>query len=463
MKRQILLLGIPLLAIAADDDWPRWRGPLNNGMARGDVPVEFSETKSVAWKTAVPGRGHSSPVIWGNRIFVTTAAPNGEIPRPTGGPGPGAFGGEPKQRKGPPPGGFGGGEFKQRKGPGGPGGGMGGGTGAGVEHKFVLMCLDRNTGKVLWEQVAMVTAPHEGYHQRYGSFASNSPVTDGERVYAFFGSRGLYVYDLNGKLQWKKDFRPMKMRLGFGEGTATVVDGDTVLLNFDNEEDSYVVALDKRTGRELWRMSRDEQSAWAQPLVVTHNGARQAVVAASNKVRSYDLATGKLIWECAGLGSNVIPAPVTHNGLVYVMSGHRDPNLMAIKLGRTGDLTKTDAIVWSNQRGNSYTPSPVLHESKLYLVTDNGMVSALNASTGEPYYLQQRLPKAYSFKASPVGVNGKLYLSTENGDIVVLRMGEKFEVLATNSMGDQMFVASPAVSGNSLYLRGESNLYCIRN
>jgi outer membrane protein assembly factor BamB len=186
------------------------------------------------------------------------------------------------------------------------------------------------------------------------------------------------------------------------------------------------------------------------------------VVSASKRVRSYDPSTGRLIWECAGLGSNVIPAPVAAAGMVYVMSGHRDPNLLAIRFGRQGDLTGTDAIAWTNNRGNPYTASPVLHDNKLYLVTDSGMLSCLNAVTGEPYYHLQRLPRPYSFKASPVAANGKLYLATENGDVVVVRMGEKYEVLATNTLTDQTFIATPAIVGGSIYLRSQDALYCIR-
>ncbi|HET8550491.1 MAG TPA: PQQ-binding-like beta-propeller repeat protein, partial [Bryobacteraceae bacterium] len=189
---------------------------------------------------------------------------------------------------------------------------------------------------------------------------------------------------------------------------------------------------------------------------------RQLIVSASNKVRSYDAATGKVIWEASGLGANVIPAPVAANGMAYVMSGFRDPNLLAIKLGRDGDLTAGDSIVWKNDRGNSYTPSPVLHDGKLYMLTDTGMLSCLNAATGEPYYRQQRLPKPYSFKASPVGAAGRLYLASEDGDVVVVAMGEKYEVLATNSFADESFIATPAIAGGSIYLRGQNTLYCVR-
>ena len=216
--------------------------------------------------------------------------------------------------------------------------------------------------------------------------------------------------------------------------------------------------LDKATGKELWRVDRDEVSSWSQPFIVTHDGRKQVVVSASSKVRSYDAATGKLLWESAGLGTNVIPAPVTQDGIVYVMSGHREPNLLAIRLGKEGDLTGSDAILWKNDRGNSYTPSPVLHDGKLYMLTDNGMLSCLNAKTGEPYYRQQRLPKPYNFKASPVGVNGKLYLASEEGDVIIVKMGEKYEVLATNEMPDQMFIATPAVAEGSLYLRSQNTL-----
>ncbi len=415
---------------AADDDWPRWRGPDFNGVARGGAPTEWSDTKNVAWRVSIPGRGFSSPVIWGDKIFLTTAVPTQAAAA--------AAPEQPRRR-------------------------AGGGTAAGIEHRFVVLALDRNTGKTLWERVAATATPHEGYHNRYGSFASNSPITDGQHLYAFFGSRGLYCYDLSGKLIWQKEFGPMRMRNAFGEGVAPVLDGDSLYLKFDQESGSYLLALNKRSGKELWRVERDEVSSWSEPLVVTHNGRKQLVVSASSKVRAYDPANGKLIWEVAGLGSNVIPAPVAAGGMVLVMSGHRDPNLLAVRLGRGGDLTGTDAVVWTNQRANSYTASPVLHDEKLYFVTDNGMLSCLNARTGEAYYQQQRLPKPYNFKASPVAANGKLYLATEEGDVVVVKMGPNYEVLSVNTLADQMFVASPAIADGSLYLRSQNALFCIRS
>ena len=253
----------------------------------------------------------------------------------------------------------------------------------------------------------------------------------------------------------------MKMRLAFGEGTAPLLAGDRLFLVFDHEAESFMVALDKRNGKELWRAAREERSSWSTPLAVNHNGRTEIIVSATNKVRSYDPATGKVLWESAGLGANAIPVPVYQNGIVYVMSGYRDPKLMAIKLGRDGDLTGSDAIVWSHTRGVPYTASPVLNENKLYVVTDNGMVTAFNAATGEPYYAQTRLPNPYNLKASPVGANGKLYMATEDGDVVVLKMGEKFEVIATNHLTDQIFIATPVIAAGELYLRGQNTLFCI--
>jgi outer membrane protein assembly factor BamB len=440
-----LLVVSSLLVQAQSADnahWPQWRGPYFNGMARGDAPTTWSDTTNIKWSADIPGRGFSTPVIWGDRIFLTTATLTGK-PAPvaaTTAPATPA----PQASASP-----------QRRGPGGE-------SGPQPEHKFEVFCLDRKTGKVLWQRTATVAIPHEGYHRQYGSFASNSPATDGKYVYASFGSRGLYCYDFNGKLIWKKDFGvQMKIKLAFGEGTAPLLDGNRLFLVFDHEAGSFIVALDKRNGKELWRATRDEGTSWSTPLAITHGGRRQVIVTASKKVRSYDAENGKVLWEAAGLGTNAIPVPVYENGLVYVMSGHRDPKLMAIKLGKEGDLTNSDSIVWSHTRGLAYTASPVLHQNKLYFVTDNGMISAFNATTGEPYFAQTRLPKAYNLKASPVGANGKLYVATEDGDVVVVKMGEKFEVLATNTLTDQVFIATPVIANGELFLRGQNKLFCI--
>ena len=440
LSRAILALCfiVPLIAEpVVDGEWPRWRGPFDNGVARGAAPTKWSATENILWKAVIPGRAHSSPVIWQDRIFATTAVETGKPAEPR--PAPPAGSKAPKK--------------------GGPGGG---GDMPLLEHRFIVMALDRATGKKVWEKVATTETPHEGYHNTYGSFASNSPVTDGEIVIASFGSRGVYAYDLDGNLKWEKGFGKFNLRLQFGEGTAPVLHGDTLLLNFDHQGEDFLVALDKNTGKELWRTAREEESNWSAPLVIEHGGKTQVVVAATAKVTSYDITNGKLIWECAGLGLNTIPAPVFDGEMVYVMSGYRDPNLLAIKVaGASGDLTATEHVVWTNQRANSYTASPVLHQGILYFVTDNGFISAFDAKTGEPYYHQQRLPNPYKFKSSPVAAGGHLYLATEEGDVVVLKLGKEYVVESVNDMGDEFFVATPAFADGKMYLRGLNTLYAI--
>jgi outer membrane protein assembly factor BamB len=425
-----LLAGALAYAATGPGGWPHWRGPNDDGMASGDAPAHWSDTENIAWKAAVPGHGNSSPVAWGDRIFVTTAVPTGKVPPAS--------------------------ESSRQR------GGFGGPSGPQPEQKFMLLCYDRKTGKLLWEKVARVATPHEGYHPRYGSYASNSPVTDGKQVIAFFGSRGIYCYTLDGQLVWEKDLMPLHMNNNFGEGAWPALDGNKVVLVLDQMGDSFLLALDKSTGKELWRTPRQGATNWSGPLITSYNGRKQVIVSATQKVAGYDLETGKPIWEATGLGANTIPAPVAAEGMVFAMSGFRNPNLLAIRLGREGDLTGTDAIVWQNQRGNSYTPSPVLYEGKLYMLTDNGMLSCLDARTGKPYYQQERLPKPYNFKASPVGVNGKLYLSSEEGDVIVVKMGEKFEVLATNTLDGQSFISTPAILDGAIYLRGQNTLFCVR-
>jgi outer membrane protein assembly factor BamB len=435
MLSLIALTTVALVAGSADSDpahWPQWRGPFFNGVARTGAPVEFSDTKNIKWKVAIPGRGFSTPVIWGDRIFLTTAAPTGKVTEPS-----------PTEQARNPPSRYGGAE-------------------AGEEHRFIVMCLDKKTGKTLWERVAKVATPHEGHHREYGSFASNSPVTDGRHLYASFGSRGIYCYDLDGKLVWEKDLGvKMKTRRQFGEGAAPALHGNLLIHPFDQESDSFVVALDKRDGKEVWRVNRDEVTSWSTPLITDVKGKKQVVISATNKVRAYEPETGKLIWECAGLGLNVIPHPVQHNDTVLVMNGYLDPKLMAIRLGREGDLTGSDAVLWTQTRGLSHAVSPVLHDNKYYTLTDNGMLSCFNATTGKPYYHQRRLPQPDNFIASPVAAGGNLYLASASGVVTVIKLGEKFEIVATNTLADHMFLASPAVAEGEMFLRSNTHLFCV--
>ena len=421
-----------------DAHWPQWRGPNFDGMATTAVPVEFGDERNVKWKVPVAGRGFSTPVIWGERIFLTTAVPTGKTERATGSEASGGMGGGRR------------------------GGGAGGGAGAGEEHRFIVLCLDRRTGKTLWEQVATTATPHEGYHRQYGSFASNSPATDGRAVYASFGSRGVYAYDFNGRLLWQQDLGiRQRMRLQFGEGSAPLLIDDRLILNYDQERDSEIVALDKKTGRIAWRSRRDETSSWSMPYPLTWQGRKQVVLAATNRTRAYDPVDGRVIWECAGLGANVIPVPVLNKDLLIVMSGYRDQKLMAIRMGGEGDLSATGAIAWSHTRGTAYTPSPVLFDNKYYVLSDNGLLHCYNATSGEPFYQQKRLPEPDSFKASPIGADGRLYIASESGVVTVLKLGEQFEVIATNRFADQTFISSPVAAAGELFLRSATHLFCI--
>jgi outer membrane protein assembly factor BamB len=429
--RTLLLASLTTAAVAfaaaqtTAPEWPQWRGPFNTGMARGTAPLRWDDTTNVRWKTAIPGRGHSTPVVAGDRLFLTTAVPTG---RGTPPPGPGR---------------------------------AGGGADAGLEHRFEVLAVDRGTGRILWQRTATTATPHEGYHRVYGSFASNSPVTDGTRVFAFFGSRGLHAYDVDGAPLWQKDFGvKMRMDMAFGEGTPLALHDDRLLLHFDHLDTGFLVVLDAATGREIWRTKRTEPYNWAAPYVARHDGRRQVIVSGLT-VRGYDFDTGALLWEAGGLGENTIPQPVQHDDLIFAMSGHTVKMLMAIRLGPRGTLTGTDAIAWSTPRGVSYTPSPVLHEGRLYVVSDSGQLSVFDAATGRPHYQQQRLPKPYNFKASPVGADGKLYLATEDEDVVVVRMGDTFEVLATNTLTDQSFIASPVIVDGDIFLRSRTHLFRI--
>lgn len=421
---KVLVFVLALWAVQAGSapvQWGQWRGPFNTGMAATDAPLRWTE-RDVRWQVAVPGRGHSTPVAAGDHLYLTTAVPTGK------GAGPAAPGR------------------------------AGGGADAGLEHRFEVIAIDRRDGTTAWRRTATVATPHEGYHRTYGSFASNSPVTDGTRVFAFFGSRGLYAYRTDGTPLWQKDFAVrMRMDMAFGEGTPLTLHDGRLLLHFDHLDTGFLAMLDPATGREIWRTKRTEPYNWAAPYVARHDGRRQIIVSGQT-VRSYDFDTGELVWEAAGLGENTIPQPVQHDDLVFAMSGHTIKNIMALRLGRKGTLTGSDGVAWSTPRGAPYTPSPVLHEGRLYVLTDNGRLSCFDAATGTPRYEQARLPQPYNFKASPVGANGKLYLASEEGDVIVVKMGDAFEVLATNTMEGHSFIASPVIVDGDLYLRSRSHL-----
>jgi outer membrane protein assembly factor BamB len=433
-----MLIQTALWAATPEQNWPQWRGPLANGVApNADPPTTWSESANVRWKAKIPGSGTSTPIIWENQIFIQTAIPSAK-PEPKAAPEPDAPA-EPGQRRprGRP-------RSEQPAGP----------------YQFTVVSIDRGTGKPLWQKVLRQEVPHEGHHSDHG-FASASPVTDGEHVFSYFGSRGLYCLDLNGNIVWQKDLGKMRTKNSFGEGSSPALYGSVLVVNWDHEGEDFIAAFDKKTGNQLWRQPRSESTTWSTPLIVKHNNRLQVVVNATGKVRSYDLASGKLIWECGGMTDNAIPTPVAANDLVYAMSGFRGSLLLAIKLGRTGDLTGTDAIAWSHNKSTPYVPSPLLYDDLLYFgAVNNATISCLDAKTGEPHYEAERLAGLFGMYASPLGAGGRVYIVGRDGGAVVLKKSENLEVLATNKLADK-FDASPVAVGRELFLRGHEYLYCI--
>jgi outer membrane protein assembly factor BamB len=407
--------------------WPQWRGPLGTGEApEAKPPVEWSEQKNVRWKVEVPGRGQSSPIVWSDLVIVTTAVPKGgeaAAPRPAEGP------------------------FPLIK--------------PDAPQEFVVLALGRADGKVRWRRVVRELLPHEGTHQD-GSYASGSALTDGERIYAFFGSRGLYALDFTGRVLWEKDLGTMSTRNAFGEGSSPALFGKVLVVNWDHEGKDFVVGIDKTSGKELWRNTdRDEPTSWATPLVVQSEGKPQVVVSATNRVRSYDLESGRQIWETAGMTANVIPSPVAANGIVYVTSGFRGSAALAIRLaGANGDITGTPAIAWRYDRDTPYVPSPLLYKDGLYFLKSNSAVlTRLDAATGKASYTERLLGLSNVY-SSPVAAGGRVYVTSREGVTAVLEAGPQAKVLARNTLADGID-ASPAIAGGEIYIRSYHHLYRI--
>jgi outer membrane protein assembly factor BamB len=434
-QSSFLLLILLSLSATADEpkldpmtQWPQWRGPLATGVApHGDPPTVWAEGQNVRWRFEIPGTGQSTPIVWGDRVFLTTAIPHGDPLRAPEEHDHGAHDNMPAARR----------------------------------LKFVVLAVDRRDGKQLWQRTVRDEQPHEGAHVT-GSWASNSAVTDGERLCAFFGSRGLHCLDLDGKVLWEKDFGDMRVRHGHGEGASPALHGDTLVVNWDHQGDSFVVALDKRTGEEKWRVARDEITSWATPLVVESGGKPQVVISATKLVRSYDLASGELLWYVGGLSRNVVASPVAADGMVFVANSYDWQALLAIRLaGAEGDLAGTDAVVWTRDRDTPYVPSPVLHGGSLcFLKHLHNVLTCLRAENGETLFGPARIPGIQGAFASPVVAGDRLFVAGRNGATAVVKMGEEFELVSLNRLDDS-FTASPAIVGGELFLRGQRNLYCI--
>jgi outer membrane protein assembly factor BamB len=408
-------------------DWPQWRGPHSNGTAPlADPPINWDANTNIKWKAPLEGKGSATPIVWGNRVFVLTAAATDRI-------------GEQPQLDP---------RFQKRT------------QASNRVHQFAVTCLDRNTGKQLWRKVAAERVPHEGHHQSH-SYCGSSPATDGKHLYVSFGSFGIYCYDFDGNLKWQRDLGLMNTRLGWGEAVTPALHGQSLVLNWDQEENAALICLDAKTGETRWKVDRDEITTWSTPLIVHHGGIDQVIANGSNRIRAYDLADGKLLWECGGMTRNPIPSPVISGDVVYLMSGYQGTAARAIRLGGQGDLTNSAHVLWKHDRGTPYVPSPLLLGNRLWFTQANGnLLTVLDTETGKPVIDRERLPGVNNFYASPASAAGRIYLVDRAGTTLVLKAGDKVEVLATNKLGDAID-ASPVLVGKQLLLRGEKFLWCV--
>ena len=435
-----ILLGAALLASPARagetrQSWPAWRGPLGTGVnPEADPPAHWSESENVRFKVELPGRGLASPVVWKDRIFILAAVPVDEE----------AYvrareaAAEKRERRQWPP------------------------AVSPVKQHFLVLAYSREDGRLLWKRTAVETVPHET-HYIDASWASASPITDGRRLFVHFGSSGTFAYDLDGKLLWQADLGDMRTRNGFGEGSSPALHGDTLVINWDHEGDSFVVALDASTGKQRWKVARpDEVTSWSTPLIAEHDGRAQVVIAATGKSRGYDLETGEELWRLGGMTLNTIPSPTQGNGIVYLTSGYRGNMMQAISLARAhGDLEGTDAVLWTHDSHTPYVPSPLLYDETVYFLKHiRNIFSSLDAASGKVRFTEQRLPGIHNVYASPVGAGGRIYVFDRDGHAVVLKHGPQFEVLAENTLDDGVD-ASPAIVDGDLIVRGQQYLYCL--
>ena len=443
MKRIALTLIVGIsLAIAsfsflartvAAGNWPQWRGPDGSGIStEKNLPSEWSPTKNIKWKTPIEGRSHSSPIVWGNRIFLTTAVEGAEV-----------AGAKAVKHQ------IDGKDFIHPD-----------SVGANKKHTFKVIALDRDSGKMVWQSTAWEGTPYDDRHRK-SSYAASTPATDGKMVYAFFGAEGLYAYDFKGKLVWKAQLGNIGT-LGMGAATSPILFDNFVIVQADEENAtaSFIVALDKKTGKEVWKTPRKIQVSWCTPLLVRTASRTELITSGTENVIAYDPATGKELWRHKGLESNAIPSPVANSEMAYLVAGFPTKITYAIRLGQDGDLTGTPNVPWKYEKGTAYVPSPILYGDYLYLTTDRGILTALDAKTGEVKYEGGRIPIPATFTASPVAYEGKILMTSEDGDTFMIKAGPKHEILGTNSVGEAVY-ASPAIADGRIFIRGEKNLYCI--
>ncbi|MGI9518144.1 MAG: PQQ-binding-like beta-propeller repeat protein [Pirellulaceae bacterium] len=424
---------LPAQEIDPQNQWAGWRGPLATGEApAANPPLTWSETENVAWKTELPGKGHSTPIVWGDTVIVTAAEPFGEQLEPRYSGAPGAHDNVPVSQ----------------------------------HHRFLVIAVDRRDGTILWQKQVHQALPHEGAHYT-GSLASASPVTDGQHIVAYFGSWGVYCLDFDGNVVWEKSLGTMNTKHGHGEGASPFLHDGKLVVNWDHEGESFIAAFESTTGDELWRVSRAESTSWSSPIVVEHDGRAQVIVAGTNRVRGYDLADGSVIWECGGLSDNVVATPVAADGMVIVGSSYEKRAMFGIKLdGAQGDITDTDHVVWFTNQRTPYVPSPLLYRGSVYFLRHyQGVLTRLDAATGEERIGPFRLDGLRDIYASPVAADGRIYVTDRDGVTIVFshvddEAQEVPRMMSANRLDDQIN-SSLALAGEQIFVRGKQYWYCI--
>lgn len=422
----------PLLTAtnAADrnDNWPSWRGPLRTGVApKADPPVKWNDEQNIRWKVKLPGLGHSSPVVWDNFVFVTTAVAYGPKLPPVPVVAPGAHDNVDVTQK----------------------------------HRFVVLCINRDDGDIRRQTVVQDTLPHEGGHNT-GSLASGSPITDGKHVYAHFGSFGLYALDFDGNIVWRHDVPKLQTKHAHGEGTSPALHDGVLIINCDHEKQSFVRAIDAATGKTIWEKPRDEVTSWASPLIVEQNGTAQAVVAGTDRIRAYDLKSGEIAWQCGGLSANVVATPVSADNILIAASSYDTRAMLAIDLkNASGDITGKDPVLWSTTQGTPYVPSMLLIDDQVYFLRHyQNILSRRHIRSGNESSGPFRLSALRNIYASPVAAKNRIYVTDLEGRTLVFKHGDQPVFLAINQLDDR-FAATPALAGKDLFLRGHEFLYCV--
>lgn len=429
----ILFAAVPAV-VHAEDNWPQFRGPGSSGVGADHpgLPEVWSATRNVTWKIPIPGMGWSCPVVWGERIFLTSVLNTTESEEPQKGL---YFGGE-----------------------------RGDAT---TEHKWVVYCIDRNSGDILWERVAHQGVPPGGRHIK-NTFASETPAVDGDRVYAYFGNTGLFAFTHEGELVWSRNWPAVRIQANWGTASSPVLhEGKLIVVN-DNEDQSYLEVLDSKTGETIWRKDRDEKSNWSTPFVWVNDLRTEIVTPGSGTVRSYDL-DGNLLWTLKGMSKITVGTPFAGEGLLYITSGFvMDKNrpVYAVRPGASGDISieegksSNEFIAWSQPKAAAYIPSALLYDGLLYVLLDGGFLACYDAKTGEEVYDRTRLRKGGNYTVSPWAYNGRVFCLSEDGDATVVKAGPNFEILGVNDVGE-FSMSSPAIAGGSLFLRSAEHLYRI--